>query len=343
MSYTWLISWNIPSGLTPFISSCPDYAPPLILPWSAIRPSRPPCAMNLLHSLVLATGSVVGSVLAALYVFQEKLLYHPTLPTRRYEKKPDDYAMRYTDAHIVAADGVRIHAWLITQPRSTAAATFLYFHGNAGNLSHRLPDVRAFFASGFNVLMVSYRGYGESEGSPTEAGIKLDAAAALAYALDRSDVLDVSRLYLFGRSIGAACALAAAESADAQNSLRGIVVENTFTSIDDMIDQVMPAISFAKFLNRNKWNSFAAVGKIALPILFISGLKDELCPPDHMRSLHRNAEMAKFKVFLTIAEGTHNDTWWIGGSQYREAVEDFVRRADSEGRNAAAAAETCSP
>lgn len=129
--------------------------------------------------------------------------------------------------------------------------------------------MRAFYASGFNILMVSYRGYGASEGSPNEAGIKLDAAAALEYAHDRSDVLDVSRLYLFGRSIGAACALAAAAPAEAQQKLKGIVVENTFTSVDDMIDKVMPALGFAKFLNRNKWNSIDAVKKIALPILFI--------------------------------------------------------------------------
>lgn len=93
--------------------------------------------MNLLQSLFVAGGTVAGSLLAALYVFQEKLLYHPSLPTREYEKKPDDYAMRYMDADIVTDDGVKIHAWLITQPQSTQAATFLYFHGNAGNLGHR--------------------------------------------------------------------------------------------------------------------------------------------------------------------------------------------------------------
>lgn len=93
--------------------------------------------MNLLQSLLVAGGTVAGSFLTALYVFQEKLLYHPSLPTREYEKKPDDFAMRYVDAEIIAEDGVKIHGWLITQPNSMQAATFLYFHGNAGNISHR--------------------------------------------------------------------------------------------------------------------------------------------------------------------------------------------------------------
>lgn len=117
--------------------------------------------------------------------------------------------------------------------------------------------------------MVSYRGYGSSEGSPSEAGIKLDAAAALAYARDRTDVLDVSRLYLFGRSIGGACAIAMAATPQAQAILRGVVIENTFTSIDDMIDQIMPFLGFAKALNRNKWDSLEGVKRIALPMLFI--------------------------------------------------------------------------
>lgn len=229
--------------------------------------------MNLLSSLLVTGGTIAGSLLTALYVFQEKLLYHPSLPSREYEKKPDDYAMTYVDAEIVAEDGVKIHAWLITQPNSTNASTFLYFHGNAGNLSHRLPDVRQFYASGFNILMVSYRGFGASEGFPTEAGIKLDAKAALEYARDRTDVLDVSRLYLFGRSIGGACALSVATIPESSQMLRGIVLENTFTSIDDMIDSIMPALRFVKPLNRNKWNSLESIGSVTIPMLFIRYLR----------------------------------------------------------------------
>lgn len=133
----------------------------------------------------------------------------------------------------------------------------------------RLQDVRYFIQSGYNVLMVSYRGYGRSDGSPTEKGIKLDALAALEYALDRNDTLDTNRVYLFGRSIGAACAIALAASPLARQSVRGLVVENTFTSVDDMIDHVMPALSFAKPFNRNKWNSRKHIQEIEVPILFI--------------------------------------------------------------------------
>lgn len=93
-------------------------------------------------------------------------------------------------------------------------------------------DVAAFARSGFNVLIVSYRGYGLSEGSPGEAGFKRDAAAAIEYAADRGDVLDTSQLFLFGRSIGGAVALAAAAKAE-PGRLAGVVVENTFSSMGD--------------------------------------------------------------------------------------------------------------
>lgn len=117
--------------------------------------------------------------------------------------------------------------------------------------------------------MVSYRGYGKSEGTPSEYGIRMDAIAALEYALDRSDILDVNRLYLFGRSIGAACAIALAATSTAHTAVRGLILENTFTSIDDMIDVLMPALKFAKPFNRNKWNSYKTIQDIHFPILFI--------------------------------------------------------------------------
>lgn len=93
--------------------------------------------MNILQTLLLATGALASSLVTALYVFQEKLLYHPSIPTREYEQNPGDFGLPYRDVDIVGDDGVRIHAWLITQEQSTHAATFLYFHGNAGNIGHR--------------------------------------------------------------------------------------------------------------------------------------------------------------------------------------------------------------
>lgn len=203
----------------------------------------------------------------------------------------------------------------------------------------RLPDARFYHASGFNVLMVSYRGYGQSDGTPSERGIRRDASAALEYICDRNDTIDKDRLYVFGRSIGAACAISLAASEQGQNTVRGVVVENTFTSIDDMIDVVLPFLKFAKPFNRNKWNSMREIPNIKVPILFLrfvtnlyyrmvlflavfqrgvaipltpnvyfglSGLRDELVPPSHMTKLREAASKAPFTSLYTVEGGGHN-------------------------------------
>lgn len=93
--------------------------------------------MQLLQTLLVGCGTVLGSLLTALYVFQERILYHPNIPTRTYERTPASLGLNYTDVDIVTEDDVRLHGWLITQTNSKEAATFIYFHGNAGNISHR--------------------------------------------------------------------------------------------------------------------------------------------------------------------------------------------------------------
>lgn len=87
--------------------------------------------------VLLSVGGVAGAVAGALFVFQEKLLYHPSIPERQYPSNPSAHAMPYEDAEIVAEDGTKLHAWLVKQPESLSAATFVYFHGNAGNIGHR--------------------------------------------------------------------------------------------------------------------------------------------------------------------------------------------------------------
>lgn len=117
--------------------------------------------------------------------------------------------------------------------------------------------------------MVSYRGYGSSDGFPTEKGMKMDAAAALEYIRDRNDIVDIERIYLFGRSIGGACAIALASMPGTRDAIRGVIVENTFTSTNDMIDTVLPALRFAKPFNRNNWNSLDAIKNVHVPIMII--------------------------------------------------------------------------
>lgn len=93
--------------------------------------------MQLVPTIIYSGTALLGTLLTALYVLQEKILYHPSIPSREYERTPDRMGLLYEDAELVTDDDVKLHAWLIKQNESKTAPTFIYFHGNAGNIGHR--------------------------------------------------------------------------------------------------------------------------------------------------------------------------------------------------------------
>lgn len=136
---------------------------------------------------------------------------------------------------------------------------------------------------GVNIFMVSYRGYGRSGGSPEEQGLKLDAVAVMNH-VSRMPQIDNKRILVLGRSLGGAVGTYIA--ANHPEHVKGLVLENTFTSIPDMVDVVMPWVAPLKFLVlRISWASIDLIPKVTAPVLFISGLRDELVPPEHMKRL----------------------------------------------------------
>ena len=189
---------------------------------------------------------------------------------------------------IQCADGVAIHAWLLFRDdeRSRTLPTIVFFHGNAGNIGLRLPNALQMIQYlNANILMVEYRGYGESDSvAPSEAGLKLDAEAALNF-ITKHPKIDPASIYLFGRSLGGAVTFHVAQYAqEHQLPLAGVIVENTFTNIADMVDHLMPLVAPLKCLIlRIKWDSLPIVAKLTMPILFLAGAKDELVPHPHMQ------------------------------------------------------------
>ena len=265
-------------------------------------------------------GVLGAAVLGALYYFQDKLLYFPGMPPGAKENffKPVLFGFKESDWEEVffrTKDNVKIQSWLFKRGEK-GVATLVFFHGNAGNLSHRLENIRKLFSLGVNVLIVSYRGYGKSEGTPSEKGIKLDAQAALHFLSQRED-LDPSKLILFGRSLGGAVAAFLAHHSQKNHEkegkgrggeervgVKGVILENTFTSVPEMLDVVFPALSPLKFLVSNEWNTLKLVGEIECPILFLSGEKDQLVPNRMMRKLY---QLSKDATFVTFPSGTHMD------------------------------------
>ena len=171
------------------------------------------------------------------------------------------------------------------------------------------------------MLIVEYRGYGRSTGAPSEAGLQIDAQTALEYLHNRSDI-DHRKIFVFGRSLGGAVAVdLAARNPD---RLAALVVENSFTSVPDMVDIVLPALRYFKFLSRNQWSSEEKISAIQMPTLFLSGLMDELIPPSMMDRLHQ-ASGASQKEFITFSEGHHMDTWDQAG--YYAALQRWLQIA----------------
>lgn len=199
--------------------------------------------------------------------------------------------------------------------------TVLFLHANAGNMGHRLPLAAVFFKRfGCNVVMLSYRGYGFSTGSPNEKGIKIDTQTTLDFIRSHPS-LSNTILVAYGQSIGGAVAIDLASRNPA--SVHALILENTFLSIPELIPHVLPPVRYFTFLCREYWNSSIAITKISqnVPTLFLSGRQDELIPPSHMDALYEGCK-SKVKVKKEFNDGTHNDTCIKQG--YFEAVGEFL-------------------
>lgn len=267
----------------------------------------------------------VGSLAS---LFENRVVYAAP-NSRTLVKTPKDYFMpNYEDLTIDTADHNTIHAWLIKRRDPRSFPTIIHFHGNACNISHVLYDALGMFQKvKANIMLVDYRGYGMSDGSPSQAGLLLDAQAALDYLLTkRSDVVDPNKVLLFGRSLGGAVAIALA--AKNESKLRGIIVENTFTSMEDLVSHLSPILSRFRRLMNNKWQSEELITKLRLPILFLSGRADEIVPAHMMTQLHKAAVRSIGKEMVSFPKGKHNSTCLSRG--YYDSMKRFVDRVLEE-------------
>ena len=261
--------------------------------------------------------------LGSLYCFQDALLYFPQTPAgaRTEVMAPAAFDLVGEEHLLEAPDGTPLHSFYIPAAAGAdTAPTVLFFHGNAGNIGHRLPNAYHLHRLGLNVMLAEFRGYGRSGGRPSQAAIEADTHVYLDWLLRQRDRLDTSKIIVFGRSLGGAAAIALA--AARQDELYALVLENTFTSVSDMIDVLMPIFAPFKALCTNKWLSHERIPSLSLPILFLSGLQDELVPSHHMATLHSLAANPDRVTFVPFPNGTHNETWLEPG--YFDALSKWI-------------------
>ncbi|MHC4914707.1 MAG: alpha/beta hydrolase [Planctomycetota bacterium] len=246
-----------------------------------------------------------------LYLFQSKLVF---IPHRQLEGNPGGCGMPFEDLMLEAPDGLRIHAWHVPAHAESRGAV-LFCHGNAGNISHRLESIRVFRNLGLDTLIFDYRGYGRSDGSPSEEGTYLDVEAAWRHLIEEKKV-DPGRVVIFGRSLGGAVAshLAAARAP------RALILESCFTSVPDMGAELYPWAP-VRLLARIHYPTLEYVGRVGCPVLVIHSPDDEMIPYSHGRRIFRAA--GEPKSFLKI-RGSHNNGWFDSKSVYVDGLREFV-------------------
>jgi len=240
-----------------------------------------------------------------LFFLQAKLLYRPA---RNVVLSPADCGLAHEDAAFRSQDGVRLIGWYIPAP--DAYFTVLFCHGNGGNITHVLSSAELFHRLGLNCLVFDYRGYGNSEGSPSEAGTYLDARAAFDW-LTQVKQIPADRIVVCGRSLGGSIAAHLA----AEVEPRALVVESAFTSFPDMAARMfpyMPVRLFARF----RYDTLADIKKVRCPVMVMHSKADELVPFDFGLKLFDAANEPRRFVEIT---GSHNDGFLVSGDRYTGA------------------------
>ena len=282
-------------------------------------------------AMVAAIVLIASYTLACAYLWvrQERLIF---MPQKELGETPTDVDLAYQDLFIPAESaGEKIHAWWI--PAAGAGGkTLLYLHGSALNISANVHHARRFHRLGFAVMLISYRGYGISDGSfPSERSLYADAEVAWRYLVDERQI-PPGQVFLYGHSLGGAVAI---ELAVRHPEAAGVIVESTFTSIYDMAQQDPTFRLFPiNLILTERFDSLSKVDRLQVPVLYLHGTADPFVPAEMSRSLFEKT--SSFKRLTLIPGGKHIDSARVGGQLYLAAVSSFVKAVSSLVRNPSA-------
>lgn len=245
-----------------------------------------------------------------LILFQSCLLYWPI---SKVEITPADLRLPFESVHFTSVDGVKLHGWFIAAEKPIA--TLLFCHGNGGNISHRMPSIWLMNSMGISTMIFDYRGYGLSEGKPSEQGTYLDAEAAWKHLTEERGIAQ-SQIVIFGRSLGGAIAAKLASD----HHPASLIIDSSFTSVPDRAAELFwmfPVRPFARF----DYNTAQQLGLIDCPVLIVHSPTDKLMPFKHGTSLFTAAREPK--QFLE-RQGEHNDGLCTSNSTTLEVFRRFI-------------------
>ncbi len=247
------------------------------------------------------------------YAWQNDLVFQPE---HALQSSPAHEGLAFEDLRIRSLDGTALAAWYI--PGRPDGRQVLLLHGNGGNISHYLRTLTVLHQLGHSVLALDYRGYGASAGTPSEAGLYQDAAAAFDYLVETRQV-DPADIVIYGRSLGGAVATWLA----AHRRPGALILESTFTRLADVGSYRYPWLP-VRLLSRNSFDSVAQITHVRCPILVAHGGADTTVPQAFGREL---ARVAGARAEFLALPGGHNDAFIQGGSAYYRHLDQFMRRA----------------
>jgi len=271
--------------------------------------------MRSVLNILISAVTVYAVILLLVFLFQARLVYFPEVG-RALVATPRAVGLDFEEVRL-AADGATLHGWWV--PATAARGAVLVLHGNAGNISHRLEYLTMFNRLGYATLIVDYRGYGKSSGTPSEDGTYRDGEAAWRH-LTEMRKFAPRDIVLFGESLGGGVATWLA----LQHPPRALVLASTFTSAPDLGAQVYPWLP-VRWLARIEYGNRARIGQIAAPVLIAHSKDDDIIPFSHGQALFNAAREPK--QFLEM-RGGHNDGFIFAREEWVREVGAFLERAE---------------
>lgn len=264
----------------------------------------------------LLISILVGYVLVLVLVriFEPRFVFFPDYPGRLAgDWNPRNLTVQ--DVWLTSSDGIKLHAWWI--PNEKTKFTFLAFHGNAGNITDRAPVYEFLRDVSGNVLALEYRGYGRSEGKPTEQGLYRDAGVAYDYLVNVKRI-DPKTIISFGQSLGTAVAAHLA----AQQQVGAVILEAPFPSAARLAKVIFRFLPGLSFFVRGQFDTQARVQEIHAPIFIVHCRQDPVLPFTLGQEVYAASNPPK--TFLEINGRCHEEASIIAPEKYRAALQNFL-------------------
>ncbi|KAI7883044.1 alpha/beta-hydrolase [Lichtheimia hyalospora FSU 10163] len=301
-------------------------------------------------STLATAGLIVTGVPAGLYLykcmmlvlFQNKLIYLGYIPPgSRHERLTLDKTLSGLDVKeetVWTSDRKQLRGLTVKKQHGDDRGPILiYLQGNAGNMNHRLPLFKTILSAepSLTIVGICYRGFGSSNGRATEKGIRVDARSIFHHVQQQHNEGLNRPIYIYGHSLGGAVAIDLVSQLEKEgkgNTVTGLIVENTYTSILDMVQAMYPRYTpyplIARYCLWNHWPSLKRIQDIrTTPVLFLSSSKDEIVPSEHMQTLY-NAANPHHRTIAYFPRATHMDMYTIETKRFQLTLAEFIKHCN---------------